>query len=327
MSASGGSAVSILIVSHNKPHLLPEAVDSVLKQTFSDWQAVLFDSGVLYDQGYFARFPWANDPRLRIIRSHETPSLRRRKAMAPWCFNECFRRGWVRGDLVLYLCDDDILYPNACATFVDAFRKTPAAMAMYASQDIGWIGPDGRREIIGERRALASGGKCCDGRIMDCQVDYLQLCHRRAALDVFADSEYWPEDNATGDHADGIFMEKLGRFWEILPIDIKVSQNRRTPLSVNLPASADANTLDQPVHESIMDAWSSLRNQLEPMREDPNLAKSISDFQRQLRLFCELDQAQRLRLISRRYRWADGLHRLLSRVLSAPRKLARRASE
>ncbi len=179
-------AISILIVSHNKPRLLPEAVASVLGQTFSEWQGILIDSGSLHDRGFFDEFAWSSDPRLRIMRSGETPALRRRKAMAPWCFNECFRRGWVQGELVMYLCDDDILYPEAFATFVEAFKKNSAAMAMYASQDIGWIGPDGRCEIVGERRACASGGKKCAGRIMDCQVDYLQLCHRRSALRRFA---------------------------------------------------------------------------------------------------------------------------------------------
>src|SRR4029077_10439569 len=105
------------------------------------------------------------------------------------------------------------------------------------------------------------GAQCGDGRIMDGQVDYLQLCHRRRALAAFPDAEYWPEDKATGDHADGLFMEKLGSFFEIFPVDIKIGQNRRTPWSINLPVqSAEKATLDrcpfndQPVHETIMDA-------------------------------------------------------------------------
>ncbi len=217
MSQSSHPAMTVLIVSHNKPQLVGQAIASVLGQTFADWRAILIDSGDLYDQGFFAGSSWAGDKRLQIVRSDETPALRRRKAMAPWCFNECFRRGWVPDGLVMYLCDDDLLYPNAFMTFVDAFRANPAAMAMFASQDIGFMGQDGRLEIVGERRALTRGGSCCDGRIMDCQVDYLQLCHRRAALDAFSNDEYWPEDMATGGHADGLFMEKLGSHWPILP--------------------------------------------------------------------------------------------------------------
>ena len=72
--------ISVLIVSHDKPDLLPEAVGSVLGQAFTDWQGILIDSGKLFDRGYFASPPWTDDPRLRIVRSSETPALRKRKA-------------------------------------------------------------------------------------------------------------------------------------------------------------------------------------------------------------------------------------------------------
>jgi glycosyltransferase involved in cell wall biosynthesis len=155
--------------------------------------------------------------------------------MAPWCFNECLRKGLVRGDLVMYLCDDDILYPCAFEAFVCYCRRNPEARAMYASQDVAVIYPNGWRAIAGERRATAPGGRSCGGRPMDGQVDYLQFCHRTDVLDLFPDDEYWPEDKETENHADGIFMERVGQHVPIHPIDVKVSQNRRTAQSTNIP--------------------------------------------------------------------------------------------
>jgi hypothetical protein len=52
---------------------------------------------------------------------------------------------------------------------------------------------------------------------------------------LLADPEYWPEDKATESHADGLFMERIGAQVPIYPIDIKVSQNRRTPRSTYVP--------------------------------------------------------------------------------------------
>lgn len=43
--------LSILIVSHNKPRFAKAAVQSVLDQTYSSWQGILMDSGVLLNQG------------------------------------------------------------------------------------------------------------------------------------------------------------------------------------------------------------------------------------------------------------------------------------
>jgi hypothetical protein len=157
--------------------------------------------------------------------------------MAPWCFNECFRRGLVKGELVVYLCDDDVFYPHAFETFVDYCRCHPDAQAMYASEDIGVIYPNGWHAIIGERRATVPGGRICNGRPMDCQVDYLQFCHKADVLRLFPDDEYWPEARATEEHADGLLMERVGQHVTIHPIDIKVGQNRRTPGSTYTPLS------------------------------------------------------------------------------------------
>jgi hypothetical protein len=229
--------VSCILVSHDKPELCHEALRSVAGQTHSQWECLVVDSGVLHDRGYFQTGRWSKDGRFRFLRSGETEETRRTKAMAPWCFNECFRRGWVRGELVLYLCDDDLLYPSAFRTFVSYAENRPEALAMYASQDMGVVYPDGRRCIVGERRAIGLAGRCCGGRALDCQVDYLQFCHRRRLLDHFEGEQWWPEGKDTEAHADGVFMEACGEITPIHPIDIKVSQNRRTPRSTYHPVS------------------------------------------------------------------------------------------
>lgn len=227
--------VSCICVCHNKPEVIPEAIGSILNQTFPAWEAIVVDSGVLYDAGYYDKFGWRADRRVKLVRSRETAETRRTRAMAPWCFNECFRRGLVKGDLVTYLCDDDVLYPRAFETFVSYCRRNPEARAMYASQDVGVIYPNGWHALVGERRATRPGGRSCDGRRMDCEVDYLQFCHRADVLKLFPDDEYWPEAKDTEEHADGLFMERVGAYVTIHPIDVKVGQNRRTPRSTYVP--------------------------------------------------------------------------------------------
>ena len=108
--------VTCICVCHDKPEFAHEAIQSIVDQSYPHWEALIVDSGVLYDSGYYEQFPWRHDPRIHLIRSTETPKLRGAKAMASWCFNECFRTGLVRGDLVMYLCDDDILYRKTRGT-------------------------------------------------------------------------------------------------------------------------------------------------------------------------------------------------------------------
>jgi glycosyltransferase involved in cell wall biosynthesis len=228
--------VSCICVCHDKPDITHEAIESVVNQSYNEWELILIDSGVLYDSGYYNKFHWINDSRIKLIKSHETEEIKKTKAMAPWCFNEAFRNNWVKGDLIVYLCDDDILYPNAFDTFVSYSKFNPQAKAFYASQDVGIIHSNGIRSIVGERRADLIGGKCVNGKRMDCVVDYLQFCHKTDLLKLFNNQEYWPEDKSSESHADGVFMEKCGSLVPIFPIDIKVSQNRRTPKSTYGPS-------------------------------------------------------------------------------------------
>jgi spore maturation protein CgeD len=231
--------ISVIIVSHNKPQFVKEAVQSVLDQTYQDWEAVLMDSGVLLKQGFF---DYITDKRIRVVPTGETPDLVRRVNMASWCFNEALNSGKLTGELILYLCDDDIFYKDAFETFwkyYTAHNREP--QAMYGSQDIGLIGRDGQLRIIGQRIADRPAGQFCHGRKLDCKVDYLQFCHTRAILDkvgaAYRTTRYHSENREDNFHADGVFMEKVGALTTVYPIVKLVSMNRRTIGSANIEYS------------------------------------------------------------------------------------------
>ncbi len=225
--------ISCILLSHNKAAYVREAIDSLLAQTFPDWEAVVFDSGVLYDQGFFSTLPALKDPRFRLVRSWETEELRQTKTIASWCFNECFRKKLLNGAFVVYLCDDDLFYPNAFQTFSDFVQTHPEAKAMYASIDMSAVTPEGEKLIYQELLAKEVKGSCCGGGPLDCQVDYLQVCHKAELFDLFPDGEFWPEDRAVITHADGVFLEKIGSRVPICPIPVKIGENRKVPFSLN----------------------------------------------------------------------------------------------
>ena len=137
--------LSIIITSHNKPRFAKEAVQSVLDQTHSKWQGILVDSGVLLNQGFF---DYLRDPRLQVIPSNETPELARTRNMASWCFNRVLNSGQPTGELIMYLNDDDLLYPEAFATYWNFYQEhNREPQAMYASQDIGLVDAEGKTQI------------------------------------------------------------------------------------------------------------------------------------------------------------------------------------
>lgn len=234
--------ISVIIVSHNKPKVVKEAVQSVLDQTYGDWEAVLMDSGVLLKQGFF---DYIKDERFRVIHSGEEPDTAKKRLMPCWCFNRALNSGQLKGDLILYLSDDDLFYKEAFETFWKYYTEhNREPQAMYASQNIGLVDREGKTHIIGKRIADRPAGRFCKGRKLDCQVDYLQFCHTRAILDkmkeAYQTTEYHSEDVKEYYHADGIFMEKVGALTKVHNINKIVSMNRRTADSVHLDYSESA---------------------------------------------------------------------------------------
>jgi spore maturation protein CgeD len=231
--------VSLIVVSHNKPKYVRQAIQGVLDQTHRDWEAVVIDSGVLLNQGFFE---YLKDPRIRIIASGETPEISRTKNMASWCYNQCLNSGKVNGELIMYLCDDDLIYPETFETFWNFYVENDRVpQAMYASQEIGLVDEKGQNQVIGRRIADRPAGRFCKGRRLDSQVDGLQFCHTAWMLEklreVYHTSEYHNEDRRHAHHADGIFMEQIGLLTKVYNIDKMLSMNRRTVESINLQYS------------------------------------------------------------------------------------------
>jgi spore maturation protein CgeD len=240
-------AVTVIIVSHNKPDFVREAVQSVLDQTLTDWQGFLVDSGVLFHQGFFDDL---NDPRLKVMPSGETPEMARSVNMASWCFNKVLNSGEVQGELIVYLCDDDIFYPRAFEAlwnyYVDHNRHP---QAMYGSEYAGVVLDSGETLITSHRTADYPAGKFCKGKTLDCVVDYLQFCHSAKVLEKYRETyktdKYHREDRREASHCDGIFMEEIGALTIVHPVHEVIGVNRRTLNSVN-SSSSDAPLFEAP---------------------------------------------------------------------------------
>lgn len=228
--------IGIILISHDKPRLLRQALDSVLAQTFTDWHCILWDSGVLSSAGFFDD---VDDPRLDLLLTHEEPGANQVRNMASWCVNETFARGLWRSDLILHLCDDDVLYPETFSGFVQVRRAHPLVRAMYGSQDVMHVDSAGRAFLASERLARLVAGRHFGGVALDCRVDYMQVCHAAELLPEFSQrfgtERYYSEDKKDAWHCEGIYFEKLAELTPIIPVPVRVGQNRRTPASVNIP--------------------------------------------------------------------------------------------
>ena len=261
---------SVIIVSHNKPVFIKQAVRSLIDQTYQDWDALLIDSGVLYHQGFFS---FVTDPRVRVIPSNETKELAQRVNMAAWCFNYALNSCQLPGELLLYLCDDDYYLPEAFQTFWDYYlRYDRKPQAMYSSQRWEFLNRQGKVILEGNRYADLLRGSFCQGHPIHSQVDYLQLCHTRAILkryqEAYRTTEFYPESRAHDQDADSVFLEKIGALTPVYPLEEVLSVHRHTAISAHYP----------PTPYSVFRSWMYLKKQavLHQLRRWSNRHKKLT---------------------------------------------------
>lgn len=106
---------SIVIPVYNVAPYLRECLDSVLAQTFANWEAICIDDGSTDEGGAILDEYAANDGRFRVI--HQTNSGVSAARNAGLKF--------IRGDWFLFLDADDVLRPQALSNFESVLRKHP----------------------------------------------------------------------------------------------------------------------------------------------------------------------------------------------------------
>src|SRR5579872_3241081 len=108
-------AVSIVLATFNRLQLLRSSVDSVLSQTFGDWELIIADDG-------------SDEPTKRFLESLEKPGRVRvlwldhsgRPAVAR---NAALRE--ARGEYVAFQDSDDLWLPRKLEAQVDSLRRNP----------------------------------------------------------------------------------------------------------------------------------------------------------------------------------------------------------
>jgi glycosyl transferase family 2 len=130
---------SIMIPTYNRCDLVPLAIESILRQTFEDFEVVVSDN--CSDDATEAAVRRFSDPRVRYLR---TP---RHMVIAD---NWEFARTQASGVLTLMLSDDDALVASALGSFADGHRTSGADFLFCGSaqyRDQGFPGAEDRNRL------------------------------------------------------------------------------------------------------------------------------------------------------------------------------------
>lgn len=105
--------VSVIIPSHNRPHLLRESIKSVVKQSYLQWEIIVIDDG--------SQFPVDEN----LLRSEFGAEIRVLRNERPLGLARARYRGAqeARGEIIVHLDDDDLLAPETLEKGVAILEK------------------------------------------------------------------------------------------------------------------------------------------------------------------------------------------------------------
>ena len=171
---------SVVIPVHNRAEQIGETLNSVWRQTFSDFEVIVVDDGSSDDLGgALARH---RDPRLRVIHQENAgPASARNTGVDA-----------ARGELIAYLDSDDRWFDNHLADVIAELDRTmaPAAYApMVVDRGVG-------RYAVRPSRPMRDGESYGQYRFVEAELLLLSTVVHRADL---CDKVRWNEQLHYGD--------------------------------------------------------------------------------------------------------------------------------
>ncbi len=175
-------SVSIVIPTYNRASLIGETLESVLAQTFADWECLVVDDASTDHTRAVVEEYRARDPRIRYT-AQETneggASARNRGAAL------------TEGDFVAFLDNDDVWLPGFLAATVALLQAHPHAV-LAAAPRLYW---DGEGTLMTEVFSEQAQRQPLRTMIGHCFVVPSQCLIRRSALQKTQGLRCWPADD------------------------------------------------------------------------------------------------------------------------------------
>ncbi len=190
--------VSVLLTTYNRPQMLAEAVESVLAQTYTDWELLILDDNSEDPEQYRVLSRYWNEPKIRIYKDNVQPAERRDLVRYAVLANIGLRL--AEGYFITYLCDDDLYLPHRLAAMTARLARGDCQV-VYGSQSLHYEG-DGADTP--ERGRLVQPEDILEDAWW--KVDHSSVMHTAEAAQAAGG---WNEDPQYWKHADSVFWRRL----------------------------------------------------------------------------------------------------------------------
>jgi glycosyltransferase involved in cell wall biosynthesis len=203
--------ISCLLTCYNRPSFVRQALKSVQDQTHSDYELIVLDESTIYDiRPVVAEFKFPDHQ----VHHFEVADVQR-KTQNRLSININFGLARVKGDLIVYLCDDDFLYPNWFADISAYFGAHPDRQVAFGklsyTNSLEMEYPEGGYIRYFNEIVPVPGGL----------LDHNQVAHRR-----FAKPYLWPEEVCYLNAPDGTFFNVVAKDHQFYPIEVFAAVKR-----------------------------------------------------------------------------------------------------
>jgi glycosyltransferase involved in cell wall biosynthesis len=111
---------SVCIPTYNRAHYLKQALESVLSQTFDNFEIIVYDDGSTDSTAEVVKK--FNDSRIRYFKGEKNRGR-------PYARNQCVNL--AKGDWIVWLDDDDVMKPDLLSSYAVAINRFPSVSVFY----------------------------------------------------------------------------------------------------------------------------------------------------------------------------------------------------
>ena len=151
--------VSIILPVFNAERFLPQCLDSILRQTYQDWELIAVDDGSKDGSMEILKSYEKRDNRINIIsKKNEGVSIARNVALEH-----------AHGDYIYFVDSDDIVMPEALMILVKAMESSKAT---FVKSDFLPINEHGKQLFINKKQGIR---RRYEGKIIDSEMFYSKI--------------------------------------------------------------------------------------------------------------------------------------------------------
>ncbi|MEC0167763.1 glycosyltransferase family 2 protein [Paenibacillus graminis] len=219
--------VSIIMTSYNKPGYIAKSIQSIVDQTFTDFELFLMDDNSNAET-IKAIEPFLNDKRIKFYQSDiQTMNERVEKVRYAALINEALHK--TSGEYISYATDDNCYRKNRLEKMVDYLESCQSAMIVYSASLVNYLNE--KNEIT--KQQLRHAKRIVP--VAPCQIDHCSVMHRSSILPVIKEKfgSYWDENPEFYRIGDARFFWRLNQFWDFYPIEDILDDNYITELSIH----------------------------------------------------------------------------------------------